>query len=192
MNRGRQLLHLGLSYGHKFRNNDPVRFRQRPEAHLSPVRFVDTASFASDGIDLINPEVALVYGPFSLQGEYLHAFAQASEAKDPDFDGVYVYGSYFLTGENRVYKTSDGAFDRVNPSQNFDGNGGLGAWEVGLRYSHLDFDENDFSAGELGDLTVGINWYLNPNVRFMWNYVLADLDDVGDTNIFQTRFQVDF
>ena len=112
--------------------------------------------------------------------------------KGPNFQGFYVYGSYFLTGENRVYKTSSGAFDRMSPKRNFDGNGGLGAWEIALRYSNLDLNDADFSGGELDDFTVGVNWYLNPNTRFMWNYVFADLDDIGDTNIFQTRFQIDF
>ncbi len=189
--KGRQLLHLGLSYSHKFRNNDDLRYRQRPETGFGP-RFVDTGTFATDGVDLINPEVALIYGPFSLQGEYTHAIIDSSFLEDPDFDSFYVYGSYFLTGENRRYKTSSGAFDRVSPKRNFNGNGGLGAWEVGIRYSHLDLDDGNFSGGELGGLTVGINWYLNPSVRVMSNYVFADLDTIGDANVFQTRFMVDF
>lgn len=192
MDKGRQLLHLGFSYSHKFRNNDPVRFRQQPEAHLSPVRFVDTKGFASDGADLVNPEAALVFGPFSLQGEYFHAFVDAPDAGDPEFNGYYVMGSYFLTGEHRRYEAKSGVFSRVKPRHNFDGKGGLGAWEVGLRYSHLDLDDAGIRGGELDDLTVGLNWYLNPNTRVMLNYVFADLDDVGDTNIFQTRFQIDF
>ena len=42
------------------------------------------------------------------------------------------------------------------------------------------------------DFTLGVNWYLNNNTRFMFNYVRADLEDVGKTNGWMTRLQVDF
>ena len=46
--------------------------------------------------------------------------------------------------------------------------------------------------GELRDFTFGVNWYLNPNTRFMWNYGWAERIDLGSANLFQSRFQVDF
>ena len=66
--KGKRLLHLGFGYTHEFRDKDSdIRFRSRPEAHLGP-RFVDTGKFKADSIDYFNPEVAAVYGPFSVQG----------------------------------------------------------------------------------------------------------------------------
>jgi phosphate-selective porin OprO/OprP len=196
-----RLLHLGLSYNHRFRSEEdnPLRFRQRPEAHLTDVRLVDTGSIPSDGANLINPEVALVYGPFSIQGEYTHAFVSAEDDldEDLDFSGFYVFASYFLTGEHRVY--DEGAFGRVKPAVNFHPTkGGWGAWEVAARYSHLDLNDNAIQGGEEDDFTFGLNWYLNPNTRWMFNYIYAmvedieDLDDDGSANIFQTRLQVEF
>jgi phosphate-selective porin OprO/OprP len=187
-NEGEQLLHVGLSYSHQFRSDDPVRFRQRPEAHLPPY-YVDTAAFLSDGVDLVTPELALVWGPASLQGEYTKMFVEGSSF---DFDSYYVQGSYFLTGEHRKYKRTSGAFSRVSPGENFDMKGGLGAWEVAARYSWVDLDDNVITGGELDDITLGLNWHLNPNVRVMLNYIRADLDRAGDSDIFETRFQVDF
>ena len=105
---------------------------------------------------------------------------------------AYIQGSYFLTGEKRNYKTSSGAFDRVKPKENFRFGGGPGAWEAAVRYSSIDLDDSGVSGGELKDITVGLNWYLNPNTRIMWDYIRADLDDVGDANLFLMRFQVDF
>ena len=58
--------------------------------------------------------------------------------------------------------------------------------------SHIDLDDEGVSGGELGDWTLALNWYLNPFTRLMFNYIRADLEDAGDTNIFQARFQVDF
>jgi phosphate-selective porin OprO/OprP len=202
---GSKLLHLGFSYSHSFSDGE-VRYRSRPEAHLSPVRFVDTGSFAADNVDVINPEIAFVHGPFSLQGEYYRAFVDSSVQDDPELDGFYVEGSYFLTGEHRVYKKSAAAFDRVRPAENFDASGSWGAWQVALRYSQVDLSDGNLSTLDFGDpadpddnlardvdnISVGLNWYLNPNVRVMLNYVYSDLDDLDSTNIFQTRFQIDF
>ncbi len=197
---GSKLLHLGFSYSHQFRseNDTPVRFRARPEAHITDARLVDTGEIAADDVDLINPELALVCGPFSFQGEYFQAFLDSESADDPDFRGYYVYASYFLTGEHRPYKTSRGCFDRVKPKKNFHPlKGGCGAWEIGLRYSDIDLTDEAIEGGEEYNFTSGLNWYLNPNVRCMFNYIYANLDDRadvddGDVNIFQGRFQIDF
>ena len=81
------------------------------------MRLVDTGDIPADDADLINPEVALVYGPFSLQGEYFYATLDNDE--DFDFSGFYAFASYFLTGESRKYSASKGYFGRVKPKENF-------------------------------------------------------------------------
>ena len=190
---GRRLLHLGVAFSQRFRDENPVRYASRPEAHLAP-NFVNTGNFAADDVQIVNTELALVHGPFSVQGEYNRVFADGSGGSvgDPSFDAFYVQASYFLTGEHRPYKASEGAFDRVVPHQNFDREGGLGAFEVAARFSRIDLDSEGVSGGTLNDGTLGINWYLNPNVRFTFNYVLGRLEGVGWTNQAQSRFQVDF
>ena len=71
---GRRLLHLGLSYSYRSRDSDindldkQIRFSTQPETRLTDERLVDTGRFFSDGINVINPEFAMVSGPFSLQG----------------------------------------------------------------------------------------------------------------------------
>ncbi len=155
--------------------------------------FVDTAALAANKTNLFGLESALVYGPFSLQGEYMRADVDQSDtSSSANFDGFYVQASYFLTGEHRKYSTSSGSFSRVKPKENFRFGKGLGAWEVGARYSQLDLNDARVSGGKLKDITVGLNWYLNPNMRIMWDYVRSDLDGVGNANLFLTRFQVDF
>ena len=54
-----------------------------------------------------------------LKGEYIHAFVDAEDGSDPDFNGYYVMASYFLTGETRSFNTSKGAFSRLKPKKNF-------------------------------------------------------------------------
>jgi len=196
---GRKLVHLGLAYSYQ-EYEDPIRYSSRPEAHLAP-RLVDTGNVLADHGDLIGTEAALVYGPFSLQAEVMHAAlnGEGAFAGDPDFWGGYVQAGYFLTGEHRPYNQEFGIFDRVKPLHNFREDDGWGAWEVATRYSHLDLGDGSFRGGRLRELTLGLNWYLNPSVRVMWNYGYANsthsgalFSHGGDVSIFQTRVQIAF
>lgn len=196
------LLHLGLGYSHKFRDKNlsgaRLRFRAQPETHITDVRLANTGLFFADSTDLLNPELALVYGPFSLQGEYFWLKTDAPAVNDPKFDGWYAYASWFITGESRKYDQKGGTFDRVKPKNNFViGQPGWGAWELGLRYSDLNLTDKLIEGGEEQDFTAGLNWYINPSVRFMFNYIKADLKNRANVpndkiDIFQARFQVDF
>ena len=187
--KGRKLLHLGLSYSHQFRDGRGVRYRARPAAHLGP-RFVDTGTFTAEGVDIFNPELGFQYGPASMQFEWMSAFVDRGSQRDTHFHGFYILGSYFLTGEHRSYKQSNGSFDKITPRRNFDWNGGWGAWQLATRYSTLDLKDEDIHGGELGNFTLAVNWYLNPNLRLSFNYVHSDLEDSGEANIFQSRFMV--
>ena len=189
---GKRLVHLGLAYSRRNPILDRLRLRARPETHLS-TRWIDTSSFPARSEDLLGVEAALVQGPFSLQSEYVNAATDSPGLGDPSFNSFYVAGSFFLTGENRRYKRDTGTFTRVRPKTNlFGGEKGLGAWQLAARYSRLDLNHGSILGGKLDNFTLGLNWFLNPNTRIMFNYVLADRQDIGEANIFQTRFQVDF
>lgn len=187
---GRYLVHLGVAYSFRNPDDDETRWSARPEAHLAP-RLADTRALSADSAQLLGLEAAILYGPASIQGEYVYAKADTAGA-DPDLGGFYIYASYFLTGENRPYKRTDAAFDKVKPNRNFayGERSGPGAWEVAARYSHLDLNDAALEGGRLDDFTAGLNWYLNPNVRISANYVLADRDEGGEAHIGEMRFQL--
>ncbi len=179
---------------------DRVRFRSRPEAHVDRTRFLDTGRFKDvRHFTLYGLEAAAVLGPFSLQGEYIKsAVKRRRGAPDLHFDGAYVLASWFVTGESRPYVIQDAEFGRIIPRRKF------GAWELALRYSTLDL--NDFRGGITGgkatNITLGANWYVNPNIRIMVNYVIVNNDAHADAagtrrgdddfKVFQMRFQVNF
>jgi phosphate-selective porin OprO/OprP len=189
--KGASLLHVGAAYSNR-KPDDSYSFDASPEAHLA-YDFVDTGSVAGDRVELLGLEAAWVEGPLSLQGEYIMADAGRFTGSDVSFDGYYIQASYFLTGEHRKYKTTEGAFSRVKPKENYSrASGGSGAWEAKARYSGLDLDDSNITGGELDNITVGMNWYLNPNTKVMWDYVHADKDDIGQADMFMMRLQFDF
>ncbi len=195
---GRSWLHLGAGAIRRRPDNNTYIVRSRPESSVAPV-FADTGSVPSDRVDLLGLEFAAAHGPATLQAEWHQARVNMREEDEFPHDGTatlngyYIYAGYFLTGEHRSYNRGIGTVGRTIPNSNFGGEGhGWGAWEVGLRHSELDLNDGPVEGGRLRNITAGLNWYLNPNMRLMWNYVRADLDDAGKAHIYQMRAQFDF
>ena len=195
----RRALHFGLAASRRWTDSmDEAKFDSRPESHITDVKYLNTGTISNvETIDRYGLEAATVLGPWSLQGEYIHTtLNRDSGMSDVDMDGWYLQASWFLTGESRNYKFKKGAFGRVKPRN------GYGAWELAGRVSELDLNDEDIQGGEERNWTLGLNWYINPNVRVMANYISVDndvfADDDGDVignddpNIFQTRLQLDF
>jgi phosphate-selective porin OprO/OprP len=177
-----------------------LRVRQRPESHLAP-RVVDTGTFAADSAFNWGAEMAFVYDRYSVQAEYISSTVDVPVGSDPTFSGWYAMASWLITGPCRNFKRSYAVFDRISPCDDFLGDDccGWGAFELAVRYSTLDLTDAAIRGGEVDNFTVGLNWYLNPNMRIMANYIYSDITDTrgvaganGAIDIFQMRFQVDF
>jgi phosphate-selective porin OprO/OprP len=113
-----------------------------------------------------------------------------------------------LTGEHREYLLGEGGgeFGRITPIHPFTMNGsGWGSWQIALRYSYTDLNDQEIYGGKEDNYTVGINWYLNANLRWSINYIHVILKDRsqevdgeeywvddGNMDIVMMRFQVDF
>jgi phosphate-selective porin OprO and OprP len=199
---GKELVHLGFSFLHGFRNDaedDPsAQARTRPESRLTDDRLVDTSIFRTQGRNLIDLEAAWVKGPLSIQGEYFHNFVDSPTSVD--LNGWYVQGSWMLTGETRKYRTAAGVFAGINPERELHlGKSGWGALELALRLSRVDLNDKFIEGGKERNFTAGLNWYLRRKIRFMVNYVHVKVEDRaapdidnGRADIIMTRFQVNF
>jgi phosphate-selective porin OprO/OprP len=107
------------------------------------------------------------YGPFSLQAEYLGAhydrrggslaLANAAGIYAPggaslDFNGYYVYGTWYLTGESRAAAYSltspnnPATFGQIKILKPLSA-GGWGAWELAARYSSINLNNGPFQGG---------------------------------------------
>ncbi len=210
---GRYLVHTGIGYVATRDQDNRVRFRARPEIHrgdrLIDTRMIDrNRDFFIDGDDdiaardyqVLGAEFAWVNGPLSIQSELTWMAINDNEPRATDLYGAYIYVSYFLTGEHRRYNRRSAVFGRVIPHENFwivdtpHGRcAGWGAWEVAARWSYLDFSQ--IVGQELHDVTLGLNWYWNPNSRMMLNWIHPfdhDISGNAQGNVVAMRLQFDF
>ena len=174
------------------------QFGARPELRIDDDGIVvDTGRIEYiDSFHYTALELAGVYGPWSFQGELQRVGIDRDTPPAPDgatypnlsFNGYYLLGSYFLTGESRNYYQRLGSFWRVAPHQEFDpwGSGGWGAFEVAARVSHIDLDDavDDLVGGVRGgvsdNVSLALNWYFNPYVRLSLNYVHARVNNLDE------------
>ena len=124
-----------LEDGTEFRYAEPegevVAFSARPEAHLAPP-FADTGEIEAARLSLVGAEIALVAGPFSVQAEFVQAFPEASTGYTySGLYGGYGFVSWFVTGESRRYRRSEGEFGRVDPEENRKGDSAPSSWRCG-------------------------------------------------------------
>ena len=171
---GRYLIHTGAGVLYTDDFDDQVRFRTRPQIHEGPF-LIDSGILAANTFTTGNIELATVMGPISVQSELFVSSVNMENGQTPTLYGGYVYGSYFLTGENRIYERygQHGAqFAGVVPFSNFflvPGGCGPGAWEAKARISYLGL--KDIDRGQYNDLTLGFNWYWTERTRIMFDYI---------------------
>ncbi|HMM25911.1 MAG TPA: porin, partial [Pseudoxanthomonas mexicana] len=193
------VLHLGIAAAQERPDSEvnglgvtvhpSVRWRAKPEATLTPYRFVDSGTLSRvDRIDRTGLEALWIRGPWSLQGEYLRQ-KTTRELGLPSYsaDGGYVLASWLVTGESRGY--SGGNVTNPKPK------GHYGAVELLARYSRIDLDSDGIAGGREHNWTLGANWYITPYLKFQANYVKSDATRgalSADPSVFQLRAQMHF
>ncbi len=191
--------------------NQLARYRARPFTRLTDVRFVDTGPFAAKSDAVFGLEAAAIFRGLYVSGEAqlvrTNAYAAGDLAAgldgfsggnvavvptgDPTFLGLYGEVGYFLTGETRGYK--DGAWSRTKVLNPLSTAGGTGAFQIAVRFEHLDLDSDELKSGLTNDFTSGatnlaalsarlgrggmqtgyllaLNWYPIDHIRVMLNY----------------------
>jgi len=177
----------------------PIQLRDRPELRVDGTRLVDTGGIDAKTASVLGGEFALTAQQFFLESEYFEYRIQrrnvtAVMPADPTFHGWYVGGGWVLTGENRPYNPGEARLDAPKMTYNFNPAAGTwGAFELVARYSDLDLNFHDCGAGhaipaspaacfdairggEQKISTLGLNWYLNPDIRIMIDYLHVDVN----------------
>ena len=133
------------------------------------------------------PQAYYYYGPFGVLAEYAqvdqHIYNSGNannKAASLSNDAWHVTASWLITGE-------DASFKGIKPKNVFNPDGaGWGAWEIVARYQENNIDNAAFSTGSNGANTffadpttasksaeswaIGINWYLNQNIKIATDY----------------------
>lgn len=207
--KGRYLVHTGIGSEYRTFNrslnpqNDETNIRIRSRGDLRNAsstldpNYADTGNFFATSQVLLDPELVVQLGPLLLRTEYCASWLQGARPFQGSAislgDNVFMYGGYaealyFLTGENRDYNRVSGVFNRVIPKNNANfTEGKYGAWQVGARYDWLNLNSPGINGGKSQNVTFGINWFLNPNLRFQANYVLGYVDNLGPSGIVATH-----
>jgi phosphate-selective porin OprO and OprP len=161
--------------------------------------------------DRMGLEGAVAVGPVKFQSEYMRidmnkittAIGSNPVGSDVDFDGYYASASWLITGEKYADAYKGGKFDRITPTRNFnpdDISKGYGAWEIGARYSNVDYsglgDTSTSKIREASAYTLGLKWIPSPYVRVLLNYVDTEGEFNGgvktDQKAVTLRTQLDF
>ena len=167
----------------------------------------------------LSPQGYWYAGPFGLMGEHVWSSQDVYNSTTFRADNLthrawHVTGGWFLTGE-------DASFGPVDPRRPFAlRSPGWGAWQVVGRYSRLDIDDDafpsfsnpDFSATDATAWSVGLNWWLNRNLRVLASFTHTTFTGGGaspsianpgslvapttvtaqDENLFSARVQLSF
>jgi phosphate-selective porin OprO and OprP len=157
--------------------------------------FSYAAPVAADGEQYrVDPQAYYYWGPFGVQGEYVLSSqkVKSTTAGVPDVRlnnrAWQVQASYFLTGEESTFKPT--SLLRLTPLRSFDlSGGGWGAVEIVGRLHQLSVDTAAFptyaaanSAQQATAWGVGVNWYLNRNIKLDLDYETTTFEN-GSTVI---------
>ncbi len=156
-----------------------VRLRNQPELRVDSTRLIDTGNIDAKHAWAGGAELAGNWRNLLLQGEHFWYGIERrnSSLSDPKFSGYYLQAGWVMTGESHRYNMSSGSYQNPRPFVN-----GRGAWELALRYSHVDLDYHRGTEGNATPtdgvrggvqniFTTGLNWYVNPNIKLVFNYL---------------------
>ncbi len=215
--------------GDKDRQQGSIRYRVRgnirngPPGPLNSI-YADTGLLLAEYQTLITAEYASNWGPLQMQAEWtmtllpkarsilnrsVNAGQQPinTEVDNLFYQGAYCEVMYALTGEGRSYNRKQAVLDRYIPRNNFyrvrtpDGiRTSEGGVQVGARYDWVCLNNQGINGGVLNGLTLGANWFLNPNTRVALNYDFTYRNFInslgangsGGINGFGARFFYDF
>ena len=169
------------------------------------------ATFADGQRLRYSPQFYYYYRSFGVLGEYAvvsqdvtRAVGAATRSDTLDNKAWQLQFSWALTGEEE-------GFRNPTPGANFEiGKPGRGAWELVARIHELKIDDDAFTGGadsfanpataarRARAAAIGINWYLNPNVKWSFNYEQTQFDggavtgDRPDEKAYLTRIGLAF
>ncbi|MFI4975771.1 MAG: porin [Caulobacterales bacterium] len=182
-------------------NSEVVAFSNTQQLRVDGTKLINTGNIDARHADTVGLEFAVQKSNLLFQTEYESFDVQRSDpgVSSPHFHGYYAEGLWVITGEARKYNSQTAAFDAPPVAHPFSWKDGTwGAWELGVRYADADLNYHAGAAGtapaadsirggEEQNISVGLNWWPNPVVRFMFDYEHVQIDRLSPSAaLFQT------
>jgi phosphate-selective porin OprO and OprP len=177
-NTDRRGAHLGVAGSYRTPKTtdrlDAVRFDVRTNTSINRRKYLDTDRILDvSHYRFAGAEAAAYWNGLRLQGEYNVTDVRRNSGLAPaKFNGFYVMGSMLLFGGRQVYNPGEGEFTQPVRGRSW------GDIELAVRHAYLDLNDHDAGiTGGAGEATtIGINYYLNNNVKLMLNYGIHNHD----------------
>lgn len=176
--------HLGIAGSYRTPKTDVakdaepniVRYRAS-ESTINQIRFLDTGIINEvDYSWLGGAEIAGYYGPAKFQAEYIHSgIERKNDLKSERFSGFYIQASSLLFGGKQDYNNSRGAFNSPIVSKK-------GDLECVARFDRIDLNGTTIKGGSSNQYTLGLNYYINENLKIQFNYSYITHDKYANAN----------
>jgi len=111
-------------------------------------------------------------GPLSGEVEYQHTKVNRDKTQlggNLGFKGYRSNINYVLTGESRLFNSSNGTLGQVIP------NSDSGAWEVSGRYDYLNLNDKNIVGGAAHHIGIAATWYANYNFSVTSEYIRSKI-----------------
>jgi len=183
-NRKSKGLHLGIAASYRTPKTDvgkdagpnTVRY-SASESTINKIKFLDTGLIGdTDHSLLLGAELAGYCGPFKFQSEYIHnKIKRRNGAGNENFSGFYIQSSFLLLGGKQDYNNSRGAFNQPFVNRK-------GDVEPAVRFDRIDMNGNTVKGGSSDQYTIGINYYINENLKLQCNYSYVTHDKYANAD----------
>ncbi len=189
----RRVVHLGIAVEHRdYDEGASTRFGASQEGTLSSEQRLRTPTFRDAASSTaVSTEAIMIDGPLLLQAQAIGRRVNRLENSDPTLWGAYVQAGWLFGEGRRRYSRGLGAPSAIDVDR------GDPVFEIGLRASYLDLEEEGSPGGREFNLGAAFSYYIDDNVRLAANIIKVwqRPDRIGSDEsglIFQTRFQVRF
>ncbi|WP_442887700.1 OprO/OprP family phosphate-selective porin [Congregicoccus parvus] len=194
-------LGFGVAVSKGTRTGTPAGYRTNAQQTFFSWR----SGAVSDGSHTrVEPQAYYYRGPLGLIGSWVSSrqdIVLGTSSAELTNTAWYLAAHWVLTGEDATYRG-------VTPRNSFSWKDGTwGAWEIAARIGELSIDDDAFpvfanpatSASKVRGYTLGVNWYLNRNLKGTLNFEHSDFTGGAsgavtreDENAILSRLQIRF
>lgn len=169
-------LHIGMAASYRTPKADlspnrygSVRISSRNATVINRKKYLDTGYIPDVNFEMMyTAELAGHYKGLRWEAAFLrddvHIDEHVSDSPTKRFWGVYAQAGVLLFGGHQNYDAGGAKYTRIRPGRDW------GDVELCARFDRLDLDSEDVRGGAANGWTVGVNYWVNSNIKMMLNY----------------------